>query len=72
MLNSILARNWLDPFNFTFALSFLFTGLLFYSVFPALDSSSLLVQALRYGMIFLGLYLVFNLVRKRRIQSKSN
>ncbi|MCH2396654.1 MAG: hypothetical protein MK227_00385 [Nitrososphaerales archaeon] len=65
-----MARNWLDPFNFTFALSFLFTGLLF--PFPALDSSSLLVQALRLGMIFLGLYLVFNIIKKRRIQSKSN
>ena len=60
----MLARIWLEPYNFTFALSFLLTGLIF--PFPALDKTSLLVQGLRFGMIFLGLYLVFGIMKKRR------
>ncbi|MAM42505.1 MAG: hypothetical protein CMO13_04150 [Thaumarchaeota archaeon] len=60
----IMARNWLEPFNFTFALSFLFTGLIF--PFPALDSADILVQALRFGLIILGVYLMFGVIKKRR------
>ena len=61
---NMMARNWLEPFNFTFALSFLFTGLIF--PFPALDGTDILVQALRFGLIVLGVYLMFGVIKKRR------
>tara|TARA_B100000749_G_scaffold276111_1_gene262791 strand:+ start:2261 stop:2449 length:189 start_codon:yes stop_codon:yes gene_type:complete len=61
-----MPKNWLDPFNFTFALSFLLTGLIF--PFPALDSENLLVQALRLGLILLGLYLLLGIFKRRKVR----
>ena len=61
-----MPKNWLVPFNFTFALSFLLTGLIF--PFPALDSGNLPVQALRLGLILLGLYLLTGVFKRRGIR----
>ena len=61
-----MPKNWLVPFNFTFALSFLLTGLIF--PFPALDSENILVQVLRFGLILLGLYLLFGIFKRRGVR----
>ena len=49
-----MARNWLTPYNYAFALSFVLLGLLI----PLRDIPELVALLLRLALVLLGIYLI--------------
>jgi len=57
-----MVKNWLDPYNFIFSITFILTGIIF--PFPKIQSYEYLFYIMRIGMLVLGTYLLIGTLRR--------